>query len=644
MKLQFVNLPNTTSLKSTASGEYYQHTGKNNLIVPRIPFQVMAGIDGTKFEKGITLLDFEWWKNPDMTREELIDLSLKNNPDVILTSMISTSNADSMDYFTSEIKKRSPETKIILGGQGVKTLGETVFNYVPNVDFAFSGRTNELPSLLEKMSSGEDVGKRLFSSSEGEVSFSPEVLYGDHKSLLSDIMETSKENGVLPTAILETYKGCPMACDFCAAKGPVEEKDSGKVIDELNYLHDKGFKQFYIVDLTFGINKRRTGQVLSGLEKIRKDDSDVGFRCVTRADIVDEDFARKIKSAGCYEVGVGIETSNPEILREMNKKTSGEAQANAIDILGKNDINAKYFLIEGYKGSSSETSRQTFDLLNKIEGRGFPYLIQPASSRDIMPHQEGFQEKVASGKLSRGNLNQLDFNTDGRDSDWNDDRTVRAMGYYMLAYPSTEITTKSNVKLQERLTMDLPLVTNQFAFEKVIGEIDSRNELDMDIVHYLNGCYTPKEISEKVADIHNIPLNLSLGQVNEVVEELRGQGHVDSFGKPNVNARYSEGDNNLSSNLPRMNSNFMAFSDGENQRWAYTPSGRDKTMRSGFYQNIPESISEFSVFARGKYSIEQISDKLYGSLKGSEDFRSKDESLESTKKIAQICRKEGLLG
>jgi len=354
--------------------------------------------------------------------------------------------------------------------------------------------------------------------------------------------------------------------------------------------------------------------------------------------------------AGCYEVGIGLETTETSVLENMGKNTSVSDCEKTISFLQKAQVPVKFFLIEGYKGASSQSVKDTFDFLKKVESSERAYLIQPAFSRDIMPHQDGFKTRMESGILGRGNINQLDFNVDGRNFGWDNDRDIRAMGYYMLAFPSTEMRHDSNTPLQDRLSLDLPFLTNQYDFRnaiKMVRMIESDDEFGKIVLHYLTGNYTPHEISHKASRILRANEEVMSERTSELIDSLRDRGMVDSFGNPNSGTIYlsrREVLQNSGSSLPEVDKDFMAFSDGVEQRWFYLPNGKDKTMRFGFYQDIPESVFEFSVFARGVYDIRNISEKmyrLYGDSSG--DFSSESKSLDSTKKIERILRKERIL-
>ncbi len=86
MNILFVNPPSTTSLHVAQPNTYIEdNVGIESFILARIPFQVMASIPNRDaLTKDILLLDFEWYKNPSLTKEDLVDLVTKKSPILFL--------------------------------------------------------------------------------------------------------------------------------------------------------------------------------------------------------------------------------------------------------------------------------------------------------------------------------------------------------------------------------------------------------------------------------------------------------------------------------------------------------------------------------------------------------------------------------
>ena len=65
-------------------------------------------------------------------------------------------------------------------------------------------------------------------------------------------------------------------------------------------------------------------------------------------------------------------------------------------------------------------------------------------------------------------------------------------------------------------------------------------------------------------------------------------------------------------------------------------------IKTCLFKNIPEEVFEFFIFAKGKYPIGEISERLYKIFKDKEGFSNLNESKETTEKIYLSCKNYGL--
>lgn len=173
--------------------------------------------------------------------------------------------------------------------------------------------------------------------------------------------DTSVENII-------TSRGCPFSCTFCFEESMRElYKGRGnyvrirkieKVIAELYDLKKNNrVKTIYFCDDVFGINKN---WLYSFLEEYRREIS-LEFVCLVRADIVcsDENYARKLRDAGCRNVFFGIETGS-ELLRNriLNKRLKNSEIYKAGEFLHKAGIKFRTYNILGLP---DETLGDMFD-------------------------------------------------------------------------------------------------------------------------------------------------------------------------------------------------------------------------------------------------------------------------------------------
>lgn len=166
------------------------------------------------------------------------------------------------------------------------------------------------------------------------------------------IFEKNWRSGDWKYAIM-TSLGCPYSCDYCMCKNRKWKFRSARnSFEELNWAKEKwGIKKFQILDDCFNFNEER---VIEFCEMIKP--LGLSWSCTNgvRADKFSEKMAKAMKESGCEEISIGIESSDPEILKSIKKGETIEQIERAIISAKKyfNKVNG-YFII-GLPGSSYE--------------------------------------------------------------------------------------------------------------------------------------------------------------------------------------------------------------------------------------------------------------------------------------------------
>ncbi len=88
------------------------------------------------------------------------------------------------------------------------------------------------------------------------------------------------------------------------------------------------------------------------------------WRGMFRVNVVDTEIAELLARSGCVEVMLGIESGDPDVLANMNKRITPErilAAAHALDAAG---ISTKSFYLVGFPGETPATVDNTVALIN----------------------------------------------------------------------------------------------------------------------------------------------------------------------------------------------------------------------------------------------------------------------------------------
>jgi radical SAM superfamily enzyme YgiQ (UPF0313 family) len=122
----------------------------------------------------------------------------------------------------------------------------------------------------------------------------------------------------LPIGLVEAGRGCHFKCDFCAVqtvfKQSQNRRPSEDILREIEALRGTR-KLFFFVDDNITSNMAQAKEFFRAL-------APMNVRWVSQASINaahDEEFLSIIKASGCAGLLIGLESTNPDVLKSMNK-------------------------------------------------------------------------------------------------------------------------------------------------------------------------------------------------------------------------------------------------------------------------------------------------------------------------------------
>jgi radical SAM superfamily enzyme YgiQ (UPF0313 family) len=166
-----------------------------------------------------------------------------------------------------------------------------------------------------------------------------------------------------------TSRGCPFGCNYCPypiGQGlPWRPRSADNVVDEIEHLvRDLGVEYIIFRDPLFSANKKRVAAIC---EEILRRGIRVEWRCETRLDLLDEDVIALMARAGCTGVNFGVESSDPQVQKNVERKPITEAQFIAtIALLRKYEISTFAFFVAGLPGDTIDTILDTIRFSLKL--------------------------------------------------------------------------------------------------------------------------------------------------------------------------------------------------------------------------------------------------------------------------------------
>ena len=168
----------------------------------------------------------------------------------------------------------------------------------------------------------------------------------------------------LPVAPLLTSRGCPYNCIFCNKSifgHTFRARSPENILQEVDHLiNDFGVKQLDILDDNFTLDIKRAEKFLDML--IEKNyDLLINCQNCVRADGVTRELIHKMKLAGVFKVGIGIESGDKEILKKIKKQLDLERVKQVIKWFNEVNIVTYGFFMLGFPWDVPKTMQKTID-------------------------------------------------------------------------------------------------------------------------------------------------------------------------------------------------------------------------------------------------------------------------------------------
>lgn len=278
-------------------------------------------------------------------------------------------------------KKVFADVPVVYGGIHASFTAEDTLKNIKEIDFIvkgegeytflslcefFSGRDgdsiHDLPGLSYRNNNGYIHNKAERIDDLDELPLPARHLFNNQYKMKLDFVDSEAD-------FLMTSRGCPHACTFCSASrmfpGGLRCRSAENVQSEVEYvLSQKNIKALKLFDSTFTASREH---VLDFCKMIKP--YNLLWECEVRADTVDYELLRIMKEAGCCYIDVGLETTDMELLKKINKRIHPKQVENILDWCRKLDIKTKVFFIFGILGQTYESCLRDIDYIKNNENK-----------------------------------------------------------------------------------------------------------------------------------------------------------------------------------------------------------------------------------------------------------------------------------
>jgi len=163
-----------------------------------------------------------------------------------------------------------------------------------------------------------------------------------------------------------TTRGCPYHCNWCAK--PIwgqryNSRSPENVAAEMKWLKENfAPDHIWFADDILGLKPNwveKFADLLHGYDAV------IPFKCLKRADLINEKTASALAKAGCKTVWLGAESGSQKILDAMDKGGTVEDIYQAAELLQKNKIEVGFFLQFGYPSETWDDVQLTLKMVRE---------------------------------------------------------------------------------------------------------------------------------------------------------------------------------------------------------------------------------------------------------------------------------------
>ncbi len=397
---------------------YLQHQGRT--VLPIKDDRVMSWSSAPKLN-GIYLFSYLTQHGFDVElidsyyeeREKFYSL-LQHSPRVIVISTTFIHNKKNLYKLVNDIRSLAPDIFIVVGGPFVFLSFQTLqrfisqryisemakddFLFIDNDDRPFVdlyiislrgeqilcdalGRVKNNQPTDNLPNTALSVGNKYEFNNQVDDISNAEKISIDWRTLPDNIFKS----GVVP---MQASNGCPYRCAFCnfvKDRRLMFVKPIDQLVTELKAVSDRGARYVWFVDDNFRLGSR---DLKSVCQRFVDENIQIRWMSFIRASALKDVDGELLRQAGCIEVQLGLESADPQVLRNMNKKADSVLYSEVIKKLLVSGINCSCYFIFGFPGETVETVTRTRKFIKEIEHPEldgvvsfsiFPFILPPLS-------------------------------------------------------------------------------------------------------------------------------------------------------------------------------------------------------------------------------------------------------------------------
>jgi magnesium-protoporphyrin IX monomethyl ester (oxidative) cyclase len=302
-----------------------------------------------------------------------VEAILALKPDMIGFSATTSGFLDGYAIAT-HIKRKAPRIANVFGGVHVSALGAELLKRFDAIDYLCIGEGEATLTELADGHSPADIdglvwrnnGRIVTNAMRDQLPDLDQLPFpayeklagfpqGYHLPLFSYVFS--------PGGTMITSRGCPYQCSYCdrsVFKRGYRYNSAEYIYEHMRYLNTRfSVRHIIFYDDLFTLHRDRIDRLC---RRLTSQPLGMQFNCAVRVGHCDNDLLKMLKSAGCLQVSLGIETGDPYLMQTHKPGVYLDQVRDTVNRIQASGLRAKGLFMMGLPGETEESIRRTSDL------------------------------------------------------------------------------------------------------------------------------------------------------------------------------------------------------------------------------------------------------------------------------------------
>ena len=334
----------------------------------------MMSIAAVLEQAGIDVEIIDCYATP-MPPAELIEEIIRRRPDCLGIST-TTSSFNEGYRIAAGVKEKAPRIFTLFGGAHACTIGASLLDSYPAIDcLAIGEGENTLLELAQAgfTGIGQVPGVACRDANGAGVLSAPRELIKDLDDLpfpaYHKLPQFPRRYNLplfsyptAPNTSIISSRGCPYSCSYCDrsvfSRG-FRFNSPEYIVEHMALLNrDFGIRHVFFYDDLFTFDRTRVAEFC---EIKRRKGLEVTYNCIARLEHVDAELLALLKHSGCWQVNFGIESGDPEIVKQHRKFFGLDEVGSKLRMVKESGMRVKGLFMVGLPGENEVAIRRTID-------------------------------------------------------------------------------------------------------------------------------------------------------------------------------------------------------------------------------------------------------------------------------------------